>query len=323
MSAWSKAVAAAFLVVVHIVAIFPGFFAPFDYEEQHRSFAYSPPSQVRLSWGNGGPTLTCSTENVAAPSIHFFAQGSRYVLLLGGLGSWTASRHLFVSGSEPPCFLLGTDAYGRDQFSRLLYASRISMFAGLFAALVSLSLGATLGAAAGYWGEWIDHIISRLIELSLAVPVLYSLLIARAVLPLRMGAGQVFFCIIGLVGVAGWARPARLVRGLVFSARERDFVKAARGFGASDLYILRRHIFPQIRNLLLTQLSVLIPQYILIEVALSFLGLGVNEPVPSWGNMLTPLQQFAVLNSCWWMFAPALFAIPVAFAYYVLAGERS
>ena len=128
-----------------------------------------------------------------------------------------------------------------------------------------------------------------------------------------------FFLLVVVIGTVGWARPARLIRGVVLSARERKYVLAARGFGASDFYLLRRHILPQTMGVFLTQAALLIPQYILAEVTLSFLGLGVGEPVPSWGNMLGSLQQYHILASYWWMLAPALVLVPVFWGYQVLA----
>jgi peptide/nickel transport system permease protein len=125
--------------------------------------------------------------------------------------------------------------------------------------------------------------------------------------------------IIAVIGFVGWAKPARLVRGVVLSARERGYVLAGRGFGASDFYLLRRHIFPQVSSVILAQAALLIPQYILAEVTLSFLGLGVGEPVPSWGSILGSLQQYHVLVSCWWMFFPGVVLIPVFFSYSQLS----
>jgi peptide/nickel transport system permease protein len=141
----------------------------------------------------------------------------------------------------------------------------------------------------------------------------------RAVLPLHVSATQAFLMVVLVVGLVDWARPARLVRGLVLSARERNYVLAARGFGASDLYLIRRHIAPQTYGVLRTQAALLVPQYILAEVTLSFLGLGVSEPVPSWGNMLGALQHYHVLVSYWWMWAPGLVLVPVFLAYFALS----
>jgi peptide/nickel transport system permease protein len=158
----------------------------------------------------------------------------------------------------------------------------------------------------------------RVAEVFVAVPWLYLLLAVRAVLPLHLDPAQVFFLLIAITGIIGWARPARLIRGVVLSVKEREYVLAARGFGASDLYLLRRHILPQVSGVALTQTVLLIPQYILAEVTLSFFGLGVSEPAPSWGNMLASLQQYFVLESCWWMFAPAVALIAVLLAYHRL-----
>jgi peptide/nickel transport system permease protein len=138
-------------------------------------------------------------------------------------------------------------------------------------------------------------------------------------LPLHIEPVQAFILILVVVGLIGWARPARLIRGVVLSARAREYVVAARCLGASDVYLFRRHVLPQVHGVVLTQAAVLAPQYILAEMTLSFFGLGVAEPVPSWGNMLASLQRYHVLTSYWWMFAPGLALIPVSLLFYALA----
>jgi len=166
----------------------------------------------------------------------------------------------------------------------------------------------------------VPHPGHQLAEVFLALPWLYLLFAVRAFLPLHVAPNQVFMLLIAVIGMIGWARPARLIRGVVLCAKEREYVLAARGFGASDMYILRRHILPQISGVALTQAAVFIPRYVLAEVALSFLGLGVTEPAPSWGNLLAALQQYQVLESYWWMLFPALTLIPVFLGYYSLLG---
>jgi peptide/nickel transport system permease protein len=151
------------------------------------------------------------------------------------------------------------------------------------------------------------------------LPWLYLLFALRAFLPLHINSGQAFLLIIAVIGAVGWARPARLVRGIVLSGNEREYVRTARLFGGSDLYVMRRHILPQTYGVLLTQAALLIPQYILAEVTLSFLGLGVGEPAASWGNMLAGLQQYHVLVSYWWMWVPGFAVIPVFLGYMLLA----
>ncbi len=190
---------------------------------------------------------------------------------------------------------MGSDAYGRDQFSRFLYGGQISLLAGLIAAILSVSIGILAGGIAGYYGGWIDEILMRGGELFLALPWLYLLFAVRAALPLHISQWQVFLLLVSVMGLIGWARPARLIRGVVLSAKERNFVLAARGFGASDAYLLRRHVLPQTYAVLLTQITLLVPQYVLAEVTLTFLGLGVGEPMPSWGALLS--FSAAVLGS--------------------------
>ena len=173
--------------------------------------------------------------------------------------------------------------------------------------------------AAGYFGGWRDDLLMRVAELFLALPWLYLLFALRAFLPLAVSPIQAFLLVVVVIGMVGWARPARLVRGVVLSVKERDFVRAARGFGASDFYLLRHHILPETASVLLTQAAILVPQFVLAEMTLSFLGLGVPEPMSSWGNLLASLQQYSVLVSYWWMYLPALAIVPFFLGYLGLA----
>lgn len=309
--------AAGVLAFVHVAAGFAGFLAPYSPTEQNRSLPYAPPTRLRFVDEAGrfhARPFVYALDEAAADAGRYEEDRRRPAavrLLVNG--------HLF--GVEEPAriFLLGTDGYGRDQLSRLLHGAQISLAAGLLAAAVSLGLGWVAGCVAGFYGRWVDAIVMRGAELFLALPWLYLLFAVRAVLPLHVSAAQAFLMIVLVIGLVDWARPARLVRGLVLSARERNYVMAARGFGASDLYLIRRHIAPQTYGVLFTQAAVLVPQYILAEVTLSFVGLGVSEPVPSWGNMLGALQQYHVLVSYWWMWAPGLVLVPVFLAYFVLS----
>jgi peptide/nickel transport system permease protein len=214
---------------------------------------------------------------------------------------------------------LGSDTYGRDQFSRVLYGGQLSLLAGLLGTSLTLLLGALVGTAAGFYGGWRDDLLMRFAELFMALPWLYLLFALRAFLPLTVEPHEAFLLVIATLGAVGWARPARLVRGVVLSEKERDYVRAARGFGASPGYLLRRHILPATSNVLLTQAAILVPQFVLAEMTLSFLGLGVPEPVPSWGNLLASLQQYSVLISCWWMYLPAVAIVPFFVGYQGLA----
>lgn len=159
----------------------------------------------------------------------------------------------------------------------------------------------------------------RLAEIFIAVPWFYLLLGVRAVLPLQMSPLSAFLLVVAVIGLLNWGTPARLVRGVILSGRERNFVQAARGFGAGRVYLLRRHLLPMSFSVALTQMALLVPRFILAEVLLSFLGLGIGEPFPSWGNMLADAQQFHVLTSYWWMLLPGLAPLPVFVAYHALA----
>ncbi len=319
--------AIAALLLCHAMVLFAGFFAPYSPEMQYRLLAFAPPTYIHFVDTQGrlhirpfmyrwaplpGSLSEFREDRNSIHPVHFFVPGGEYKIL----GLFASRMHLFGTDKQAPVFLIGTDAYGRDQFSRLLYGGRISLFTGLLAAAIAVALGLCLGGIAGYYGGLVDDAFMRGAEIFLAMPWLYLLLAVRAALPLHIAPEQAFVLLIAVLGVVGWARPARLIRGVVLSAKQREYVLAARGFGASDLYILRRHVLPQAFGVALNQAALYIPQFILAEVTLSFFGLGVSEPAPSWGNMLAGLQRYYVLESCWWMFAPAVALVAVLLAYY-------
>jgi len=317
--------ALAALVAMHLAALGAGFLAPYDPTAQNRSVPYAPPTRLRFVDAEGRfhlrPFVYRLVRSGAGGAYEEDRRQGHPVVFLArdGAGAPGGRVHLFGVDEPARIFLLGTDAFGRDQLSRLLHGAQISLFAGLLATVLSLGVGWLLGTLAGYYGGWLDSVLMRSAELFLALPWLYLLFAMRAVLPLHLSPGQAFLLLVLVIGLVDWARPARLVRGVVLSARERSYVLAARGFGASDLYLIRRHIAPQTFGLLLTQAALLAPQYILAEVTLSYLGLGVSEPVPSWGNMLASLQHYHVLASYWWMWVPGLALVAVFLAYYALS----
>jgi peptide/nickel transport system permease protein len=317
------------LVVLHGIVAAAGFFAPYDPVEQDRERPYLPPMRLHTVDTLGHFHLRpffyalrlrpdsfdqYEEDRSAGIPLRFFTDGAGYHVL----GIVPSHLHLFgANGSR--LYLLGSDGYGRDQLSRILYGGQVSLLAGLLGAGVTLLLGAMIGMAAGYYGGWRDDVLMRVAELFLALPWLYLLFALRAFLPLSVSPIQAFLLVVIVIGLVGWARPARVVRGVVLSVKERDFVRAARGFGASGAYLLRRHIFPETASVLLTQAAILVPQFVLAEMTLSFLGLGVPEPVSSWGNLLATLQQYSVLVSYWWMYLPALAIVPFFLGYLGLA----
>ncbi len=318
------------MIVLHATVIFAGLVAPYGGSSQNRELPYAPPARLHF--------VDSSNHWSVRPSVHpwkaredlfgryeedisrwcpvqFFVHGERY--RLGGVIE--GNVHLFGVPAPDQLFLLGTDGFGRDVFSRTLWGGQISLLAGLIATAITVVTGSLIGGLAGFYGGWLDNVLMRAADLFLALPWLYLLFAVRAFLPLRMEPVQAFIVLVSVIGFVGWARTARLVRGVFLSARERNYVHAARGFGAGDGYIIHRHILPEASGVILTQAVLLIPQYVMAEIALSFLGLGVGEPLPSWGNMLNALMQINVLQSYWWMVAPGLVAIPFFLSYQLLA----
>lgn len=315
------ALAAGFLALLHLGALGAGFLAPYGFGEQDREHSYSPPVRLRFRDREGRlhlrPFLYIGVEKAGAPGL--YVEDRSRVFPVRFLVPRGSGVRLFGVDSPARIYLLGTDRFGRDQLSRLLYGARISLFSGLLAASLAVSLGLAAGAAAGFRGGWLDQVLMRTSELFLALPWLYLLLAVRAVLPLSLAPAGSFLLLVAVLGAVGWARPAHLVRGAVLSARRRDYVLAAQGFGGSDLYVLRRHVLPQAAGVALTQLALLVPQYVLAEVAMSFLGLGVAEPVPSWGTMLAELERYDALLSYHWLLWPAVLLTGAVLSYHVLA----
>ena len=329
------AILVALLAGLHLVLLFAGFFAPYDPTTQNRELPYAPPTRLHFKDSSGfhlrpfvyawtsvlGSDQSDSSQDSYKEDrsheypIRFFVSGPSYKLL----GISETSTHLFGVVESGKVLLFGTDAYGRDELSRVLFGGQISVAAGITATFIALLAGGILGVIAGYYGRWIDESLMGVTELFLSLPWLYFLLGVRAFLPLHLSTIHTFFLLTGVIGLIGCARPARLVRGVVLSSRNRNYVLAARGFGGSDFYLLRRHILPETFGVLLTQAALLVPRYIAAEVTLSFFGLGVNEPVPSWGNMLSTLQQYSVLVSYGWLLAPACALVVTSVIYSSLA----
>jgi peptide/nickel transport system permease protein len=330
MTSTPARVAACCLLTVHLVAALPGFFAPYGFARQNRDYPYAPPTRLHfvdelggfhvvpfvygLRPAAGGDGYVETTEE--RYPLRLFARAEDYRLL----GIIPASRRLLSVDPPGRLFLIGTDGLGRDQFSRLIYGGTVSLFAGLVGAVLALALGGAIGALAGFYGGRLDGALMRIGEVFMALPWLYLLIAARAVQPLDTPPARALLVVILILGGFGWPRPARLIRGVAASVRQREHVQAARGFGASDLYLLRRHVLPRTAAVIWTQGALLVPQFILAEVGLSFLGVGVGQPIPSWGNMLGELQHFHVLTSGWWWLGfPGLALVLVVLAYHLLA----
>ena len=221
-------------------------------------------------------------------------------------------QHREIANTAPSALhWLGTDDYGRDTLSRFLAGANWSVLAGGLATALTLLIAGLAGGVAGFNGGWTDQILMRLGDLVLSLPWLYVLIGLRAVLPLSMKPRAAVAAMLALIALVSWARPARLLRGLVLSLSERGYVEAARGFGVSGFRIFLRHVLPGTWGVLAVQALVLFPRFVLAEVTLSFLGLGVGEPEPSWGGLILGLKQAWLLPEQWWRLLPVCLIIPL------------
>jgi len=227
--------------------------------------------------------------------------------------------------SVPPSarFLLGTDDLGRDRFARLLYGTRVSLLLAPAAALLSTLLAALIGGLAGYLGGRWERYVTAGIDLFLSLPWLFLLLAARALLPLNTSPITSVAITFLLLGCLGWATPARIIRAGTRTLINADFLTQARASGISGVRLFWRHLLPNLRPILLAQFWISVPVFILSEANLGLLGLGVSEPLPSWGSMLRELENYTAVLQNPWMLAPVvLLVVVVACLQVVLRTEE-
>lgn len=255
--------------------------------------------------------------------LRFFVKGDPYTLW------WVikSDRHLVGVDQGGVFAPLGTDSIGRCVYSRTLQGGKVSLSIGIVALSISLVIGMTMGGLAGYYGGLMDSATMRLVEFLMSVPSLYLIIALRAYFQTEglfgiggrsIGSGEMYLIIVVILSLIGWAGLARVIRGMVLSIKEQDFVMAERALGASTPRILAVHILPNTMSYVIISATIAIPGYILGEVALSFLGVGIQEPAVSWGNMLDQARSVAVLrNTPWLMLAPgaAIFLTVMAFNF--------
>ena len=317
------------LLLFYALAILAPFVAPYTQEEMDRRRYFHPPHTLHWVDGAGSFHLRPFVRDtrLANPSsftyeevpgadhpLRFFVRGARYSLL----GLVSSDLHLFGVDGESRVYLLGTDSFGRDEFSRLLYGGQVSLTVGLIGILISFSLGLLLGGISGYFGGMTDSVIMRTTELLLSIPSLYLIIALRAVFPIDLPSQQVYLGIVAILAFIGWAGLARVIRGLVLSIRRNEYVTAAEALGVSRFRIITRHILPNTWSFVIVAATISVPGYILGEVVLSFLGVGVQEPASSWGNMLNQARSLRALTSFpWLLYVPglAIFLTVMAFNF--------
>jgi peptide/nickel transport system permease protein len=241
-------------------------------------------------------------------------------LAAGWLAPAGYARQFRDSLGAPPsrAFPLGTDELGRDSFARLLYGSRVSLSLAPAAAALTTLIGAAIGVTAGYMGGWIETVLARVTDLFVSVPWLFLLLSVRAVLPLNVRPLESVAITFALLGLLGWAAPAHILRAAAHEIKSEDFMIQAKARGCRRARILSRHLLPNVRPVLAAQFWMSIPIFILSEANLGFLGLGVAEPLPSWGNLLAGLQNIDAVARCPWRLAPLALLLVVMTCFHLV-----
>ena len=306
------------LLILYLVILFADFIAPYSNTYSNREMSYAPPSQIYTidECGRLSRPYTYNYIREYEPALMqtVFKQDrcKKYYLKLFTHG------HLFGVEDGGEIHLLGTDINGRDVFSRLLFGGRISMTVGFLTLLVVFPIGLLYGGISGYFGGVLDTLMMRFAEAVMAIPSFYLLIILAAILPSGMTSIQRFALIVVILALIGWAGFARVVRGMVLSIKNEDFVLAEKTLGASNLRIILKHILPQTMSYVIIAMTLSVPSYILAESGLSFLGLGIQQPDASWGNMLKEAQEFTNILYRPWLLAPGGLIFIAVLAFNIL-----
>ena len=321
------------LLVMYLCIACADFISPYSKDFSDRNQAYAPPSPVYTLTEEGKLSLpyTYNYIRVFEPKLYqnvykldrsqkhyikLFVKGESYKIM----GVIPCSLHLFGTDKGGRIYLLGTDINGRDVFSRLLFGGRISLTIGFLALFILFPIGLLYGGISGYFGGWIDIVMMRFAEAVMAIPSFYLLIILASILPANMTSTQRFTLIVIILALIGWAGFARVVRGMVLSIKNEEFVQAAQTIGASKMRVIIRHILPQTTSYVIIAMTLSVPSYILSESGLSFLGLGIQQPDASWGNMLKEAQEYINILYRPWLLTPGVL-IFIAVLCFNLIGD--
>lgn len=325
-------VAAIVLLALYAAIIFAQFLAPYSADWNNRTLANAPPTPVftvddrtgGLSWPYVYPyerkwdpqtfEITYQLNTTRKYYVHFMALSSPYRMF----GLIPGNVHLFGVDAPAQIALLGDDMNGRDNFSRLLFGGRVSLTIGFLSLLIAFPVGMIYGGISGYFGGRIDNLMMRFAEIIMSIPSLYLLISLAAILPANLSSSARFTMVTVILALVGWAGLSRVIRGMVLSLKEQEFVEAERALGLGDLGIITRHILPQTASYVIVAMTSGVPGYILAESGLSFLGLGIQQPDASWGNMLREAQEITNLIGRPWMLMPGLLIFLAVLSFNVI-----
>lgn len=295
----------------YTVALFADFIAPHDYREQSRREPLMPPARIHFRDAGGTwharPFIYRRKLVDALTRRYVEDTNQRYDLCIFPIsapyklvGIFNARHRLFGVDDVPNASrlnLLGTDALGRDRFSRLIIAARFSLIVAPLGTLFASLIGVFIGGIAGYANRLLDAVLMRLCDTVIALPTLILILAARASLPLELSPSRAGVLLVVIFAALGWAEIAVLTRNLVVTLREREYVLAAQASGVRPTRILFRHILPNAAHPIIVQTMLMLPVFLLAETALSYFGAGLQEPAPSWGNMLAAASDATLLRA--------------------------
>lgn len=313
----------------YLVAIFAEFFASSYPREAYTQLSYLEPQSIHwfddgkfspFVYAMSGKRDPATMLKVYTPDletkvpVRLFVRGYEYKVL----GILKTDRHLFGPTERdkmPDMFIIGADQLGRDVYSRMVYATRISMSIGLVGVFITLVLGISLGGISGYYGGFADTVIQRIIEISISIPTIPLWLGLASAVPKDWSILKVYLAITLIISLIAWTGLGRVVRGKFLALREEEFVMAARLSGASTPRIIFRHMLPSFLSHIIAATTLAIPSMILSETALSFLGLGLRAPAVSWGVLLQGAQNIQAIALFPWLMTPALAVVVAVLAF--------